>query len=97
MEKTVDSSTLLVVKCGYNKTEPKGRKEFIMDNPRLMYVTVYSSELPKAGYEILHDVLEVRKTMDGKKYRIKYVESTEMGTDIASRYYNVHDTEIHIG
>lgn len=97
MEKTVDSSTLLVVKCGYNKTEPEGRKEFIMDNPRLMYVTVYSSELPKAGYEILHDVLEVRKTMDGQKYRIKYVESTGMGTDIASRYYNVHDTEIHIG
>lgn len=68
-----------------------------MDNPRLMYVTVYSSDLPINGYEILHDVLEVRKTMDGKKYRIKYVESTGMGSDIASRYYNVRNTEIHIG
>lgn len=31
MEKTVDSSTLLVLKCGYNKTEPEGRKEFTME------------------------------------------------------------------
>lgn len=37
MEKTVDSSTLLVLKCGYNKTEPEGRKEFNMNDVRMVY------------------------------------------------------------
>ena len=66
-------------------------------NSKLMRVTVYSIELSKAGYEILYDVLEVQKTMDGEKYRIKQVVSTGMGTDVRTRYYKVHDTEIHIG
>lgn len=39
MEKTVDSSTLHVLKCGYNKTEPEGRKEFIMN-----VTMIYSEE-----------------------------------------------------
>ncbi len=66
-------------------------------NRNLMRVTVYSSELPKAGYELLYDVIEVAKTSDGKKYRVKQVIGTEMGTDFQCHYYDVHDTEIHIG
>lgn len=59
----------------------------------LFSVTVYH----KDGYELLRDVIEVTRTADGKKWRIKQVVSTGMGDDIQSRYYDVRHTEIHIG
>ena len=65
-------------------------------NHNLMTVTVYSSDLPINGYEVLHDVIEVTKTADGKKYRIKTVISHGMGTDFQYHYYNARNTEIHI-
>lgn len=67
-----------------------------MNNP-FMYVTVYSDDLPINGYEILRDVLEIRKSADGEKYQIKCAVSTGMGTDIQSYYYNVKNTKILIG
>lgn len=61
-------------------------------NHNLMTVTVYTGN----GYKILHDVIEVTKTADLKKYRIKQVISHGMGTDFQCYYYNSRTTEIHI-
>ncbi len=59
----------------------------------LFSITVYH----KDGYELLRDVIEVTRTTDGEKYRIKQVISTGMGEDIKCHYYDVRHTEIHIG
>lgn len=62
VEKTVDSSTLIVLKCGYNKrgpaspasltrqsrvekTEPEGRKEFIMNKSDLEFLKFFNESI----------------------------------------------------
>ena len=61
-------------------------------NYDLMAVTVYTEK----GIKILHNVIEVTKTADLKKYRIKQIISHGMGTDFQYYYYNSRTTEIHI-
>lgn len=62
-------------------------------HPNFITVTVYTGN----GYKVLHNVIEVTKTADGKKYCIKTVISHGMGTDFKCHYYNARNTEIHIG
>ena len=60
----------------------------------LMTVTVYTN----TGYVVLNGVTSVVKTEDGAKYRVRVLEGRETGgIDFKTHYYNVHDTEIHIG
>lgn len=45
VEKTVDSSTLIVLKCGYNKTEPEGRKVTSMNKSTMEFLKFFNESI----------------------------------------------------